>query len=56
MKGKRRQILQRKNGQALTEYALILALVAAAIAAAVGGFGASLDGVYRNIGALVGAL
>jgi Flp pilus assembly pilin Flp len=56
MLGMFRSILQRKDGQGLVEYALIIALVALVIASAVGVFGTALSGAYQRIGAFVGSL
>ena len=56
MAEKIRRIYRGEEGQGLVEYALILALVAVAISAALGVFGTSLIGIYRNINAVVGSL
>jgi pilus assembly protein Flp/PilA len=49
-------ILKEESGQGLTEYALILALIAIACVAAVTVFGTSLTAYFTNISDEIGAL
>jgi len=49
-------ILKGESGQGLSEYALILALIAIACVAAVTAFGTSLSAYFTNITGQIGAL